>query len=41
MVEALTPFAGKAGFDTGKAYAFKPFKPKLPQPLGEFHSFLG
>jgi hypothetical protein len=45
-VEALTPFAdqteaGKAGFDTGKAYAFKPFKPKLPQPLGEFHSFLG
>jgi len=45
-VAALTTFAdkaaaGKAGFDTGKSYAFKPFKPKLPQPLGEFHSFIG
>jgi len=45
-VAALTPFADKttadkAGFDTTKAYAFKPFKPKLPQPLGEFHSFIG
>jgi len=43
---ALTPFAdksaaGKAGFDTGKAYKFKPFTPTLPEPLGEFHSFLG
>jgi hypothetical protein len=38
-VEALTPFAdktaaGKAGFDTTKAYAFKPFTPTLPEPLG-------
>ena len=45
-VAALTPFAdktaaGKAGFDTSKAYAFKPFTPKLPEPLGEFHSFAG
>jgi hypothetical protein len=45
-VEALTPFAdktaaGKAGFDTTKAYAFRPFTPTLPEPLGEFHSFLG
>jgi hypothetical protein len=43
---ALTPFAdktaaAKAGFDTTKAYAFKPFTPQLPEPLGEFHSFLG
>jgi ferritin-like protein len=45
-LEALTPFAdktaaGKAGFDTTKAYAFKPFTPTLSEPLGEFHSFLG
>jgi hypothetical protein len=45
-VEALTPFAdktaaGKAGFDTSKPYKFEPFTPKLPEPLGEFHSFLG
>jgi Ferritin-like domain len=45
-VAALTPFAdptaaGKAGFDTAKPYEFKPFTPKLPQGLGEFHSFLG
>ncbi len=45
-VTALTPFAdktaaGKAGFDTSKAYKFKPFTPTLPEPLGEFHSFLG
>jgi hypothetical protein len=45
-VEALTPFAdktaaGKAGFDTTKAYAFKPFTPALAEPLGEFHSFIG
>ena len=43
---ALTPFAdktaaAKAGFDTSKGYAFTPFTPKLPEPLGEFHSFLG
>jgi hypothetical protein len=45
-VEALTPFASKeaaakAGFDTSKAYAFKSFTPKLPNPLGEFHSLKG
>src|SRR6201995_794970 len=45
-VTALTPFAdkaaaGKAGFDTGKAYQFHPFTPKLPNPLGAFHSFAG
>jgi hypothetical protein len=45
-VEALTPFASKeaaakAGFDTSKPYAFKSFTPKLPNPLGEFHSLKG
>jgi len=45
-VDALTPFAsksaaGKAGFDTSKPYMFEPFTPTLPEPLGEFHSFLG
>jgi Ferritin-like domain len=45
-VEALTPFAdktaaAKAGFDTTKPYQFTPFTPTLPEPLGEFHSFLG
>ncbi|MFZ1994343.1 MAG: ferritin-like domain-containing protein [Solirubrobacteraceae bacterium] len=45
-VEALTPFAdpsaaAKAGFDTSKPYQFKPFTPKLPESLGEFHSFAG
>ena len=45
-VAALTPFAdktaaAKAGFDTSRAYRFEPFTPSLPQPLGEFHSFLG
>lgn len=45
-VAALTPFADKAaasnaGFDTAKPYAFKPFTPTLPEPLGGFHSFLG
>jgi hypothetical protein len=45
-VEALTPFAEKAaaekaGFDTSKPYEFKPFKPTLPNPLGEFHSLKG
>jgi hypothetical protein len=43
---ALTPFAdktaaGRAGFDTTKAYGFEPFVPKQLEPLGEFHSFLG
>ncbi len=45
-VTALTPFidksaAGKAGFDTSKAYTFHPFTPKLPNALGAFHSFAG
>ncbi len=45
-VTALTPFAdktaaGKAGFNTHKGYRFKPFTPKLPESLGEFHSFNG
>lgn len=45
-VAALTPFAdkdaaGKAGFDTSKPYQFKPFTPKVPESLGDFHSFLG
>lgn len=45
-VAALTPFAdktaaAKAGFDTTKAYQFKPFTPHLPGELGAFHSFLG
>ena len=45
-VDALTPFAdkaaaAKAGFDTSKPYQFKPFTPRLAEPLGEFHSFAG
>jgi Ferritin-like domain len=45
-VHALLPFASKdaarhAGFDVAKAYEFRPFTPHLPEPLGEFHSFLG
>jgi hypothetical protein len=45
-VEALLPFADiaaaeKAGFDTSKPLEFEPFLPTLPEPLGEFHSFLG
>jgi Ferritin-like domain len=45
-VAALTPFiekkaAKKAGFDVTKPYKFEPFTPSLPEPLGEFHSFLG
>ena len=45
-VEALLPFAEKKaaekeGFDTTKAYKFEPFTPKLPNPLGEFHSLKG
>lgn len=45
-VAALTPFidrqaAARAGFDTTRPFAFHPFTPTLPEPLGEFHSFLG
>ena len=45
-VTALTPFlsksaAAKAGFDTSKPYQFKQFAPVVPEPLGDFHSFLG
>jgi hypothetical protein len=45
-VAALTPFvdataAGKAGFDTSVSFAFKPFTPVLPTPLGDFISFGG
>jgi hypothetical protein len=45
-VEALLPFvepkaAEGAGFDAAKSYAFEPFTPTLPNPLGEFHSLNG
>ena len=45
-VKALTPFAdptaaAAAGFDTSRPYAFKPFTPVLPNPLGGFISFTG
>jgi hypothetical protein len=45
-VDALLPFAdkraaAKAGFDTSRSYAFRPFSPRLPEPPGEFHSFAG
>jgi hypothetical protein len=45
-VSALTPFADKsaaaaAGFDTSMVFAFQPFTPTLPSPLGEFISFGG
>ena len=45
-VDALTPSAStsaaaNAGFDTSKPYKFEPLTPALPEPLGEFHSFLG
>jgi hypothetical protein len=45
-VQALLPFvdasaAKAAGFDTSKSYAFEPFNPVLPNPLGEFISFKG
>ncbi|MGH6836190.1 MAG: ferritin-like domain-containing protein [Methylocella sp.] len=45
-VNALLPFvskgaAAKAGFDTTKTFAFVPFTPVLPTPLGDFHSFAG
>jgi Ferritin-like domain len=45
-LEALKPFANKAAaasaaFDVTKPYNFAPFKPTLPNPLGEFHSLKG
>lgn len=45
-VQALTPFADvnaaqAAGFDTSKSFAFEPFVPTLPSPLGEFISLKG
>jgi hypothetical protein len=45
-VQALLPFvdataAAAAGFDTSKSFAFEPFNPTLPNPLGEFKSFNG
>lgn len=45
-VQALTPFvdshaAQAAGFDTSKSFAFEPFTPTLPFPLGQFISFKG
>jgi hypothetical protein len=46
VVQALLPFvdataAQAAGFDTSKTYAFEPFNPTLPNPLGDFISFKG
>ncbi len=43
---ALTPFvdfnaAKAAGFDTSQSFAFEPFTPTLPNPLGDFISFAG
>lgn len=45
-VQALTPFADvnaarAAGFDTSKSFAFEPFVPTLPSPLGEVISLKG
>lgn len=45
-VEALTPFADinaakAAGFDVSRSFAFEPFTPTLPNPLGAFVSFKG
>jgi hypothetical protein len=45
-VAALLPFvdataAAAAGFNTSKTYAFEPFNPTLPNPLGDFISFRG
>ena len=45
-IAALTPFADpqaakRAGFDTARPYRFKPFTPRLPEPLGAFHSVNG
>ena len=33
--------AKRAGFDTSAPFAFKPFKPTAPEPLGDFHSLSG
>ena len=45
-VDALLPFvdaaaAQAAGFNTATTYAFEPFTPTLPNPLGDFISFRG
>jgi len=45
-VDVLLPFAdktaaAKAGFNTERAFEFKPFTPHLATPLGEFISFTG
>jgi hypothetical protein len=45
-VAALLPFADRrraagAGFDTTRSFAFHPFRPTLPSPLGAFRSFRG
>jgi hypothetical protein len=45
-VNALLPFvdlaaAKAAGFDTSKTFAFEPFNPTLPNPLGDFISYKG
>lgn len=45
-VAALTPFvdmtaAKAAGFDVSKSFAFDPFTPTLPNPMGDFISFSG
>jgi hypothetical protein len=45
-VQALLPFvdaaaAQAAGFNTATTYAFEPFTPTLPNPLGDFISFKG
>jgi ferritin-like protein len=45
-VQALKPFADMsaaeaAGFDTSKSFAFEPFSPTLPNPLGDFISLKG
>ena len=45
-VQALTPFvdinaAKVAGFDISRSFAFEPFTPTLPSPLGAFISFKG
>jgi hypothetical protein len=45
-VTALLPFVDQAtalskGFDVSRPFVFAPFVPTLPQPLGDFHSFLG
>ncbi|MCW2954813.1 MAG: Ferritin-like domain [Conexibacter sp.] len=45
-VNALLAFAqrsraARAGFDTTRSFAFHPFTPTLPSPLGAFRSFTG